>query len=93
MVSMLAFSVAPGCVTTMRVPSPGPALRFDGAAIGFDQRLGDGQPKPIAAGIAGARSVAAMEALEDVRQLRGRDARAAGRRLRRSRVPIVGLQR
>src|SRR5690349_11046398 len=41
----------------------------DRAAVGVDQRLGDGQPQPRAAIDAGARLVGAVEALEQVGQV------------------------
>ena len=56
-----------------------PAARFSArtrAAVQLDEVLHDRQPEPGAAGIAGARLVDAVEALEDPRQILVRNARA-----------------
>ena len=52
------------------------AMRFNGSAIGFDQRLGNGQTQTVPARITGTRSVSAVKAFEDEWQLRSRDARS-----------------
>ena len=52
-----------------QAPLSGRVLDTHLAAVEFDQMLDDGQPQPGPPGIAGARLVDAVEALEDSRQL------------------------
>src|SRR5438132_6602131 len=49
------------------------------AAMNFDKMFGDRKPQPSAADFAGARNVNAVEALEDARLIRSRDADAGVR--------------
>jgi len=41
------------------------AMRFNGSAIGFDQRFGNSQTQTVPASIAGTRCVRAVKTLED----------------------------
>ena len=59
-----------------RQPSPGAVCTRDAAAVGLDDRLGDAQAQAAAAGAAGARRVAAVEAFEHVGRGVGVQARA-----------------
>ena len=58
-----------GNETIMRVPCPGALSGVMVPPYASIKRLGNCQPQAVAAGIACARAVAAMEALEDVSQL------------------------
>src|SRR3954464_15478106 len=61
-----------------RGAAPNRAAGPDAPALHLNQPLDDRQAQPAAAGLAGARLVGAVEALEDLRQLIGWDARASG---------------
>ena len=58
------------------VPLPGFAHHLDIAALRGEQRTRDGQPQPAPAAAPIAGRFCAVEALEDMRQVLGRDARA-----------------
>ncbi len=62
-----------GRVTTIVVPASGALSALDRPAVGLDDRLGDRQSEPRAAGIALTRSVAAVQPLEDQLQVLGWD--------------------
>src|ERR1017187_7884518 len=49
----------------------GTAMGFDGAAVGFDKGLGNGQAEAVSTSVAGARGVGTVKALKDARQLGG----------------------
>src|SRR5882672_3132018 len=55
------------------------ALDPDAAAVNFDKMFGDGKPQPCTADFAGTGHVDAVEALEDARLVRLRDADAGVR--------------
>src|SRR5271165_6229018 len=66
------------------------AMGFDGAAVGFDKGLGNGQAEAVSTSVAGARGIATVKALKDARQLGGWNAWSVVGDFHAA-VPIAGM--